>query len=97
MCQRVLTHRVKEWLETSQIIPTTSLLNLIWIRTLNYSVSSYLNGVPHSSHRAPLFHNFKNLKMHKNLIRSKSKAILLQAWTGPEDSRTFPDFKTIGT
>jgi hypothetical protein len=29
----------------------------------------------------------------------KGKAILLQAWTGPEDSRRLrlPDFKTIGT
>jgi len=29
----------------------------------------------------------------------KSKAIPLQAWTGPEASRTlrFPNFKTIGT
>ena len=31
--------------------------------------------------------------------KSKGKAIPLQAWTGPEGSRTlrFPDFKTIGT
>jgi hypothetical protein len=32
-------------------------------------------------------------------ILQKGKAIPLQAWTGPEGSRTlkFPDFKTIGT
>jgi hypothetical protein len=29
--------------------------------------------------------------------REKRKAIPLQAWTGPEDSRRLPDFKTIGT
>jgi len=31
--------------------------------------------------------------------KAKGKAIPLQAWTGPEDSRRlrFPDFKTIGT
>jgi len=30
---------------------------------------------------------------------SKHKAITLQAWTGPEDSRRLriPDFKTLGT
>jgi hypothetical protein len=32
-------------------------------------------------------------------VKVKSKAIPLQAWTGPEGSRRlrFPDFKTIGT
>jgi hypothetical protein len=32
-------------------------------------------------------------------FRNKGKAIPLQAWTGPEDSRKLrlPDFKTIGT
>jgi hypothetical protein len=32
-------------------------------------------------------------------ILSKGKAIPLQAWTGPEDSKRLrlPDFKTIGT
>jgi hypothetical protein len=32
-------------------------------------------------------------------IIKECKAIPLQAWTGPEDSRTLrlPDFKTIGT
>jgi len=32
-------------------------------------------------------------------IKSKDKAIPLQAWTGPEGSRRLrlPDFKTIGT
>jgi hypothetical protein len=31
--------------------------------------------------------------------KGKGKAIPLQAWAGPEDSRTLrlPDFKTIGT
>ena len=31
--------------------------------------------------------------------KGKGKAISLQAWTGPEDSRRLklPDFKTIGT
>jgi hypothetical protein len=31
--------------------------------------------------------------------KGKGKAIPLQAWTGPEESRRFrlPDFKTIGT
>jgi hypothetical protein len=31
-------------------------------------------------------------------IKGKGKAIPLQAWTGPEDSRKLrlPDFKTIG-
>jgi len=32
-------------------------------------------------------------------IQVKGKAIPLQAWTGPDDSRSLrlPDFKTIGT
>jgi len=32
-------------------------------------------------------------------VKAKGKAILLQAWTGPEDSSRLrlPDFKTIGT
>jgi hypothetical protein len=32
-------------------------------------------------------------------VKNKRKAIPLQAWTGPEDSRSLrlPDFKTIGT
>ena len=36
---------------------------------------------------------------HKYVCRDKGKAIPLQAWTGPEGSRTLrlPDFKTIGT
>jgi len=31
--------------------------------------------------------------------KGKDKAVPLQTWTGPEDSRRlrFPDFKTIGT
>jgi len=35
-------------------------------------------------------------KMH---CIKKGKAILIQAWTGPEDSRRLrlPDFKTFGT
>ena len=34
-----------------------------------------------------------------NKGKSKSKAVLLQAWSGPEGSRRlrFPDFKTVGT
>jgi len=38
----------------------------------------------------------KALKIH---LQVKSKAVPLQAWTGPEGSRKlrFPDFKTIGT
>jgi hypothetical protein len=37
--------------------------------------------------------------MPENKINSKGKAISLQAWTGPEDSRNLrlPDFKSIGT
>jgi hypothetical protein len=37
--------------------------------------------------------------MSVRTILVKVKAILLQAWTGPEDSRRLrlPDFKTIGT
>jgi len=33
------------------------------------------------------------------IYKGKGKAIPLQAWTGPEDSRRMrlPDFKTIGT
>jgi hypothetical protein len=33
-----------------------------------------------------------------NQVKGKGKAIPLQAWTGPEGSRSlrFPDFKTIG-
>jgi len=32
-------------------------------------------------------------------LKAKGKAIPLQAWTGPEDSRRlrFPDFKTFST
>jgi hypothetical protein len=71
------------------------------MRILMYSFSRYLHCVDYSSQRVPLFHNFKNSKMHMNLIRGKSKgkAIPLQAWRGPEVSRRlrFPDFKTIGT
>jgi len=38
----------------------------------------------------------QNIK--KNVAAVKGKAIPLQAWTGPEDSRRLrlPDFKTIG-
>jgi len=34
-----------------------------------------------------------------NLLKTKDKAIPLQAWTGPEGSRRLrlPDFQTIGT
>jgi len=34
-----------------------------------------------------------------NIGKSKGKALPLQAWTGPEDSRRLrlPDFKTIST
>jgi hypothetical protein len=37
--------------------------------------------------------------MYKNIKTVKGKAIPLQAWTDPEDSRRLriPDFKTIGT
>jgi hypothetical protein len=33
------------------------------------------------------------------LIKGKGKAILVQTWTGPEDSRRLrlPDFKTVST
>jgi len=33
------------------------------------------------------------------IVKVKGKAILIQAWTGPEGSRRlrFPDFKTIDT
>ena len=36
---------------------------------------------------------------HHILLKVKGKAIPLQAWTGPEGSRSLrlPDFKTIGT
>jgi len=36
---------------------------------------------------------------NKFVTTDKRKAIPLQAWTGPEDSKSlrFPDFKTIGT
>jgi len=44
---------------------------------------------------------FRFLQNHlqANVNRKRSKAIPLQAGTGPEDSRRlkFPDFKTIGT
>ena len=33
----------------------------------------------------------------RTMTVKESKAIPLQAWTGPEGSRRFPDFKTIGT
>jgi hypothetical protein len=38
-------------------------------------------------------------KVKAILIKKKSKAIPLQAWTGPESTRTLklPDFKTAGT
>jgi hypothetical protein len=34
-----------------------------------------------------------------DLLKVKGKAIPLQTWTGPEDSRRLrlPDFKTVGT
>jgi hypothetical protein len=37
--------------------------------------------------------------MHPIKSKGKGKAIPLQAWTGPEDSRRLrlPDFKTVGT
>jgi hypothetical protein len=37
--------------------------------------------------------------INKNYDKSKGKAIPLEAWTGPEGSRSlrFPDFKTIDT
>jgi hypothetical protein len=39
------------------------------------------------------------LGMCDNLVKTKGKAIPLQAWTGPEGSSSLrlPDFKTIGT
>jgi hypothetical protein len=39
------------------------------------------------------------VKVVKVKVKVKGKAIPLQAWTGPEDSRSLrlPDFKTIGT
>jgi hypothetical protein len=42
------------------------------------------------------------INMKNNIVmkcKGKGKAIPLQAWTGPEDSRRLrlPDFKTIGT
>ena len=39
------------------------------------------------------------LKLRKAIGKGKGKAIPLQAWTGPEDSRRLrlSDFKTIGT
>jgi len=38
-------------------------------------------------------------KLENHRIKKKGKAIPLQAWTGPEGSRSLrlPDFKTIGT
>jgi hypothetical protein len=35
----------------------------------------------------------------ENIVKGTGKAIPLQAWTGPEGSRSLriPDFKTIGT
>jgi len=40
-----------------------------------------------------------DLGFTRGRITVKGKAIPLQAWTGPEDSRRLrlPDFKTIGT
>jgi len=42
---------------------------------------------------------YLNLSRNMDSKRQKVKAIPLQAWTGPEDSRRLrlPDFKTIGT
>jgi hypothetical protein len=39
------------------------------------------------------------LRIYIYIGKGKGKAIPLQAWTGPEGSRTLrlPDFKTIGT
>jgi len=50
----------------------------------------------------PLTNPLKHGKEFPSLItwdKGKGKAILLQAWTGPEGSRSlrFSDFKTIGT
>jgi hypothetical protein len=44
-------------------------------------------------------HNIMFLAHHASADRDKGKAIPIQAWTGPEDSRRLklPDFKTIGT
>jgi len=41
----------------------------------------------------------KRAKYEINNNNNKSKAIPLQAWTGPENSRRLrlPDFKTVGT
>ena len=45
------------------------------------------------------FCNFKSVVVERFRRREKGKAIPLQAWTGPEDSRRMrlTDFKTIGT
>jgi len=44
-------------------------------------------------------HEVASLSSRIFLVKDKDKAIPLQAWTGPEDSRNLrlPDFKTIGT
>jgi hypothetical protein len=41
----------------------------------------------------------ENEKRKVNIYWDKGKAMPLQAWTGPEGSRSLklPDFKTIGT
>jgi hypothetical protein len=50
-----------------------------------------------------VMHNFQdisnNLMYTESVFDNKSKAIPLQAWTGPEGSRRLrlPDFKTVST
>jgi hypothetical protein len=48
---------------------------------------------------AIIFGNDKVIKNKGQRLKSKGKAIPVQVWAGPEDSRRLrlPDFKTIGT
>ena len=60
----------------------------------------YLEKVEFSQHTKNHFLKSHYDKVaHPSAVKGKGKAIPLQAWTGPEDSRKlrFPDFKTIDT
>jgi hypothetical protein len=74
------------------------MFNSKWYISLTTMVIS--EGVFGSSHlNNPTGHTM-TLAWNKHLTdMSKGKAIALQVWTGPEDSRRLrlPDFKTIGT
>jgi hypothetical protein len=82
---------------------TTMLFWVIFL--LPYSEHDRTNSVNTKFEKSALLHYYNTEEPCSHLLRSwslkscKSKAIPLQAWTGPEGSRRvrLPDVKTIGT